>query len=105
MNQVEALLSALGACKIIVARSFAEANHIQLEDIKIELTGELDPDGFTGKNPDAKVGFSKITSKFIIKADNTEEEIAQFVHFIETHCPVNDTILNAPTLATEIETL
>jgi len=96
MNPVEALLGALGACKVIVAKSFASFHNINLKSIKVEVEGELDTDGFSGKNPNAKVGFSKIVSNFYIDADNTEAEIADFVRFINRTCPVADTIENAP---------
>ncbi|WP_035051025.1 OsmC family protein [Carnobacterium pleistocenium] len=102
MNPVEALLSSLGACKVIVARSFAKAHDIKLKDIRVELEGTLDPDGFMGKNKAAKIGFSAIVSKFYIEADNTDEEISDFVAFIDRTCPVADTIKNAPTTKTEI---
>ena len=49
MNPVEAVLCALGACKCIVARCFAKAHKIDLQDFRIELEGDLDPDGFMGK--------------------------------------------------------
>lgn len=96
MNPVEALLGTLGACKGIVAKSFARMHQINLNDIRIEVKGELDTDGFTGKNKEAKIGFSKITTHFFIQADNSEEEIAAFIAFIERTCPVADTIKNAP---------
>lgn len=102
MNPVEALLNSLGACKVIVAKSFARLHKIKLKSIRIELEGELDPDGFMGKNPDAKIGFSKITTNFFIEADNTDEEIANFVDFINRTCPVADTIENGPEMISNI---
>lgn len=102
MNPVEALLSSLGACKCIVAGAFAKMHKINLKSIKIDLEGVLDPDGFLGKNPKAKMGFSKIITRFHICADNTPEEIKQFVKFIESHCPVHDTLANAPAFETHI---
>lgn len=102
MNPVEALLSSLGACKVIVAKSFARLHKINLKSIRIELEGELDTDGFMGKNKEAKIGFSKIVSNFYIEADNTDEEIQAFVTFINNTCPVADTIKNAPVMETYI---
>ncbi|MGX7014544.1 OsmC family protein [Vagococcus silagei] len=102
MNPVEALLASLGACKVIVAKSFARMHNIKLNSIKIELSGELDPDGFMGKNPNAKIGFSKMTSNFYIDADNTQEEIIAFVEFINRTCPVADTIKNTPVMENKI---
>ncbi|AOM41905.1 OsmC family protein [Xenorhabdus hominickii] len=102
MNPVEALLSAFGACQCIVAKSFARKHKIKLIDIQVKMEGELDTDGFTGRNKSAKMGFSKITSKFYIKADNTEQEIRDFIDFVESNCPVLDTIVNTPEIVTEI---
>ncbi|MGX7059604.1 OsmC family protein [Vagococcus humatus] len=102
MNPVEALLCSLGACKVIVARSFARFHKINLKDIRVELEGTLDTDGFTGKNKEAKIGFSHITSKVYIDADNTDEEIEKFVAFINHTCPVHDSLANAPEFSTEI---
>lgn len=100
MNPVEALLGTLGACKGIVAQSFARMHNIKLKDIRIEVLGELDTDGFMGKNNQAKIGFSKITTHFYIQADNSDEEIKAFINFIERTCPVFDTIKNPPTCET-----
>lgn len=102
MNPVEALLSALGACKCIVAKAFADARGIKLTDIEIQLDGDLDPDGFLGKNPDAKIGFSRIVTKYAIKADNTEGEIMAFIDFIEHTCPVKDTLVNPAVMEAEV---
>lgn len=92
----EALLAGLGACKSISAKFHAEAQGITLHKIRVEVIGEIDGDGFTGENPDAKVGYSDIEVIYHIEADNTEEEIAEFVDFVEAHCPVQDTIEQAP---------
>lgn len=102
MNPVEALLSALGACKGIVMRCFAQAHNISLKDFKIELEGDLDPDGFMGKNPEAKIGFSEVRTHIMIDAENTEEEIAAFVAFVEKTCPVQDTLVNAANYVVKI---
>ncbi|MBX6963088.1 OsmC family protein [Alcaligenes faecalis] len=102
MTPLEALLSAIGACKCIAAKSFAKSQKIDLIDIKIELDGEIDTDGFYGINKEAKMGFHKITSKYYIQANNSDKEIKEFVNFVERTCPVLDTIINAPELSNEI---
>ena len=65
MNPVEALLNALGACKAIVARSFAQMKGFNFTELTIELDGTLDPDGFMGMNPEAKIGLSHIHTRYI----------------------------------------
>lgn len=102
MNPVEALLGALGACKCIVVRSFGPAHGIKLNDVKVECSGVLDPDGFMGKNPGAKIGFSEIHTRFHIDADNTREELVAFLDFVESHCPVQDTLSNPATSTFEL---
>lgn len=102
MNPVEAVLCALGACKCIVARCFAKAHKIDLQDFRVELEGDLDPDGFMGKNKDAKVGFSTIRSKIYIKSNSSKEDIEKFVEFIDKTCPVADTLINSPKMITEL---
>lgn len=103
MNPVEALLSAIGGCKVIVARSFCRVKKIALEDITVKVEGDIDTDGFTGKNPEAKIGLFNIKTTYHIKADNTEEEIMSFIDFIEKTCPVADTIINSPNFEKVIE--
>ncbi|WP_352420291.1 OsmC family protein [Proteiniborus sp.] len=102
MNPVEAVLSALGACKCIVARCFARAHKIDLQDFWVEVEGDLDPDGFQGKNKNVKVGFSAIRSKIHIKSSSSKEDIERFVEFIDRTCPVADTLANSPNLVTEL---
>lgn len=102
MNPVEGLLSSLGACKCIVARAFAKVHNIDLQDFRVELEGDLDPDGFTGINKDAKIGFSAIRSKVYIKSSSSKEDLEKFVAFIDRTCPVADTLVNSPDLSTEL---
>jgi len=103
INPVEALLGGLGACKSISARTHAKSQDIHLNHIKIELEGDLDTDGFLDKNPDAKVGFRTIKTTYHVDAENTDQEIEEFVQFVEAHCPVLDTIVNTPEIEVEIK--
>lgn len=101
MNPLEALLCSLGACKMMVARFFYQPHKIQLKSMKVEILGEIDSDRLKGQ-PDIKVGFSKITTNYTIVAENTQEEIDDFITFIERTCPVKDTIVNTPDMATNL---
>lgn len=105
MNPVEALLSAVGGCKVIVAQSFARVHKIDLNHIKVTVTGDLDTDGFTGKNPDAKIGLINLKTHYQFDAKNTREELEAFADFIDATCPVIDTIVNKPKMEREIEIL
>ncbi|MFS1030069.1 OsmC family protein [Enterococcus casseliflavus] len=102
MNPVEVLLNSLGACLVIAAKTFARSKKIILKSISVEVAGELDPDGFMGENPNAKKGFSKIITTFHIDADNTQEEIEDYIAFVNSICPVHDTIAHAPEFESKI---
>lgn len=104
MNPIEALLNALGACKAIVARSFSPVKGVKFDNLTIELEGTLDPAGFTGQDPNAKIGLSKIHTRYIFDSDEPEEKLRDFVNFMETTCPVMDTIVNNPEFTDEIIT-
>lgn len=93
MNPVELLLSALGACQAIVARVYAKKFNIHIENSWIEVEGELDPDGFLDK-ADVRPGYSDIRYNIHIETDTPREKVEEFVAFIETRCPVGDSIAN-----------
>jgi len=105
MNPGEAFLSALGGCKYIAAKMFCGRLNINLQEIKLEMEGEIDPDGLNAKGSNVKIGFSQITTNYFIKANNTKEEIENFIEYIEDHCPMKDTIYNRPDMNSKINIL
>ena len=101
MNPVELLLSALGACQSIVIQTYAKQFDIRLDDLQIELEGELDLDGFLGKN-DIRPGFSNIHATYHITTDTVGEKLDHFIEFIEKHCPVGDSLQNPVSLTSSL---
>ena len=94
MNPVEGILCSLGACQSIVCAAFARYKRFKYEEFWVELEGDLDPDGFTGKNPDVRNGFQEIRFSFHFKTDEPQEKIDEFADFIESRCPVGDNLGN-----------
>ncbi len=93
MNPVELVLSALGACQAIVARVYAAKFDITLEDFRVEVEGELDTDGFMNLS-DVRPGFSDIRYNIHIETDAPRDRVEEFVTFVESKCPVGDTLAN-----------
>ncbi|MDV5224632.1 MULTISPECIES: OsmC family protein [Providencia] len=102
MTPVEALLAAIGACQCIVTKFFAAQKGIDLKEVKVDMIGEFDGDRLLGVNDKVALGFSKIISKFHIKAENSESEIKEFVDFVVHNSPVNDSIKPTIDLSTEV---
>lgn len=101
MNPVELLLSSLGACQSIVARTFAKKFKVDLQSFWVEVEGDLDTDGFLDKS-DVRPGFLSVRSTFHIQTSAPKENVEEFKKFIETHCPVGDTIANAVNLTAKV---
>jgi len=93
MNPVEALLASLGACQSIVARVYASKFDVVLEDFRVDVEGELDLDGFFNRS-EVRPGYSDIRYTFYIKTPSSPEKVESFVQFLESKCPVGDTIAN-----------
>lgn len=102
MSPVEALMCALGSCQVIVARAFAAANGIEINDFWVELEGDLDPDGFLKGAPGVRNGFSAIRTTMHIKTDAPDEKVKAFAKFIESRCPVGDTLVAGTTIDNKI---
>lgn len=103
MTPVEALLLALGACQCIVAKAFASAHGINLEDVWVEVEGDLDTDGFLKGVEGIRRGFQEIRLQLHLKADAPEADLEAFARFIASRCPVEDNLLHpTPVLSTVV---
>ena len=97
MNPVETVLAALGACQAIVARVYAKKFNIQFENLRVDVEGDLDTDGFMNIS-DVRRGYSEIRYNIHIATNAPKEKVAEFVQFIENTCPVGDTLANPVSL-------
>ncbi|WP_433942791.1 OsmC family protein [Paenibacillus sp. SN-8-1] len=100
MNPVEALLASLGACQSIVARVYASKFGVNLNDFHVEVEGDIDLDGFFDRST-VRPGYSDIRYTFRIKTDSPKEKVDDFIQFLESKCPVGDTIANPVNLRLE----
>ncbi len=92
MNPVELLLCALGGCMSICAAAFAGACGVDLQGFSVEVEGDLDPDGFLGKNPNVRTGYQGIRYRMIIDSPSPQENIDRLVETIDKRCPISDTL-------------
>jgi uncharacterized OsmC-like protein len=98
MSPVELVLSALGACQSIVAKSYSEKFEVELDGFRVELEGDLDTDGFMNKS-DVRRGYSEIRYTFYIKTSSPKKNVEALIDFLEKTCPVGDTIANPVNVA------
>lgn len=92
MNPVEMLLSSLGGCMSICAAAFAGQCGVDLKGYSVDIEGDLDTDGFLGKNPDTRKGYQEIRCTMHIDSPSPKENIDRLMSMIEERCPVSDTL-------------
>ncbi|MCX8024723.1 MAG: OsmC family protein [Thermanaerothrix sp.] len=89
---LEFLLISLASCLLTVGKIVAQQHNLPVRNLSARVEGDIDPDGFLGKNPAARVGASQIRVHLRIDGDLTEEEKEAFAREIEARCPISDNI-------------
>jgi uncharacterized OsmC-like protein len=101
MNPVEAQLAALGSCLTIVSAAFAKAHKIDLQGIRFEIEGDLDPEGFLKGKEGVRMGFQEIRITPYIKTSSSPEDVEKFMTFVKSRCPVSDVYVNSTKVISE----
>lgn len=100
-NPVEYILAALGGCINVLVVSFAKNFDVEVEDVQVHLEGDLDPDGFLGKNPDVRPGYEQIRFHIDVKSPSPQENVDALLEHVEKVCPVKDTLAGTSVIRTE----
>ena len=93
-NPVEQLLAALGNCLVVGYAANASASGIELTDLRIAVTGDLDLRSFLGLRP-GHAGFQGITATVHLDSDATPEQLEDLHQAVVSSSPVGHT-LQAP---------
>jgi uncharacterized OsmC-like protein len=93
-NAVELLLAALGACLSVGYAANAAAMGIELDDLRFELTGEVDLRGFLGISEDVRAGYESVTVTTYVDADAPAAELETLRDRVEATSPLVDSIAN-----------
>jgi uncharacterized OsmC-like protein len=108
-NPVEMVLQAYGACLTIGYAMNAAVRNIKIDDIKIDLEGEIDLPGFLGLEPPEKLhmdklpGFKNITAKVMIKSSADKKAIQELHRQVIATSPVGTTLSRPVALRAELE--
>lgn len=88
----ELLLGALGSCKVITAKMYADRKGWNLESAKVELTHA---------RPASRGGPETITARFTFEGDLTDDQRARLLEIAEK-CPVQKTITGELTVESSL---
>jgi len=92
MSPVEGLLASLGSCQCIGAAAFAKSQDIDLKEFWVELEGDLDTEGFLKGDPNVRPGYQEVRFTMHIKTNAPQDKVEAFQKFIESRCPVGDSL-------------
>src|ERR687886_986327 len=91
------LLGALAACAQLTCQMVASAMGIVVNDIDVEVEGDLDLRGTLGLDREVGAGFDAIRLRFAIDApDASEEDLRRLLEKTERYCTVLQTLRQPP---------
>lgn len=93
-NPVEHLLAALGACQVITFQVWAQKLGLRIDELDIQLAGDVDLDGFFGLTEGVRPGFGSIDVDVQLCGPDSPDRYAELVEAVEKHCPVLDNLGN-----------
>lgn len=108
-NPVEMILQAYGACLTIGYAMNAAVRGIRLDDIRIELEGDIDLPGFLGLEPpeslhmDRLPGYKTIRATVHIKADADRETLQKLHEHVMSTSPVGVTLARPVKIEAHLE--
>ncbi len=101
-NPVEMVLLAQAGCILMVGRVVAMEMGIDLEEVSVDVMGELNPEKFMGKETTDRAGFSKIEITVHVKSSADRETLQKWLETVEERCPVKDNLVNNTPVETKL---
>lgn len=103
-NPVEYVLAALGGCINVLVTTFAKSFDVEIKDVQVHIEGDLDPDGFLGKNPNVRPGYEEIRYRVELDSPSPQEKINALLEHVDKICPVKDTLEGTRVINIKTET-
>ena len=103
-NPVEYILAALGGCINVLVTTFAESFDVEIKDVQVHIEGDLDSDGFLGKNPNVRPGYEEIRYRVELDSPSPQEKINALLEHVDKICPVKDTLEGTRVINIKTET-
>lgn len=98
-NPVEYLLASYAGCINVVAHVTARELGIEVTNLKITISGDLNPAKFTGQSDAERAGFKNIDVIFEPESNASAELTEKWIRQIKDRCPINDNLANPTPLS------
>jgi uncharacterized OsmC-like protein len=102
-NPVEYILVGLAGCLNVVGHIVAKELGFTIDKLKIEVTGNINPDCLFGVSDNERAGFKKIDLKLIPETDAPLEILVKWLKIVQKRCPVKDNLMNITPIGISIE--
>ncbi|QKQ98246.1 OsmC family peroxiredoxin [Candidatus Nanohaloarchaea archaeon] len=100
---VEYELGALTGCFNVVAHVVADEMGVEIENLEIKASGELNPAKFQGEDTDERAGFQQIEMNIDAETDADLETERELFEKVEQRCPVRDNISHETPVKLKLE--
>ncbi|EDP71349.1 hypothetical protein FBALC1_02657 [Flavobacteriales bacterium ALC-1] len=102
-NPVEYILAGFAGCTNVIGHVVAKELGFTINNLKIEVSGELNPNRFLGTSNEERAGFKSITLSLIPDTDASIEVLAEWLQIVEERCPVKDNLQNNTPIKIAVE--
>lgn len=99
-NPVETALAALLSCQVVTYRFWAARLGIPVEDITVDVEGDLDVRGFFGLDGDVRPGFGAVRLTVDLQGPASDADYQRLRETVDAHCPVLDLFRNPTPVST-----
>jgi uncharacterized OsmC-like protein len=93
-NAVETVLHALASCISVGFIYNAAAQDIEVDELEMNLEGDIDLHGFLGLSDTVRPGYDNIKLTYSVKANAPEEKLTELCEYVQKTSPVLDIIRN-----------
>lgn len=100
-NPVEYVLAAFAGCLNVMGHLVASEMGFELRSLKIDISGNLNPAKLFGQSFDERAGYKGITVKLTPDCDADEATLNEWIHAVESRCPVSDNLQNTTPVKVE----
>lgn len=102
-NPVEYILAGLAGCLNVVGHLVAKELDFEIKKLKIEVTGNLNPDKLFGVSNKERAGFKDINLNLIPETDASINTLAKWLEIVKNRCPVKDNLTNKTPVKISVE--
>lgn len=100
---METVLHALASCIAVGFIYNAAAQEIKVEELEMNLEGDLDLHAFLGLSDQKRPGYETIELTYKVKSDASEEKIKELCGYVQKTSPVLDIIRNTVPVSVKME--